>query len=152
MHTMAAHLQTLLQTQAACPRYGFSTVMLEYRAYVRFLVECVFVVNVFASLACAVRRYLPSQNPHIQGQVAIKADPVDSTMHEATGGSAQEAALEHHNGPSLLHGASSVSMVKLLQVMASLFPEAGGEDSWHDLADAAAKEEGCVLCYVCQAS
>lgn len=78
--------------------------------------------------------------------MTLKADPVDSTMHEVTGGSAHEPAWEQqNNGPTILHGAPAASMGNLLHLMGSLFPAAEGDDSWQQLADAAAKEEGYVL-------
>ena len=82
----------------------------------------------------------------LQASVTVKADPVDSTMHELGGGPSHEPAWEQHNtGPTLLHGAPVASMVTLLQLMASMFPAVEGDDSWQELADAAAKEEGYVL-------
>ena len=89
---------------------------------------------------------LPAVNPAcLQGSVQVKADPVDSTMHEMAGATSHEPAWQQHNsGPTLLHGAPAGSMVTLLHRMASLFP-AEEQDSWQQLAEAACKEEGYVL-------
>lgn len=74
-----------------------------------------------------------------------RADPVDSTMHDPADASMHDNVLTPHNsGPTVLHGISSSSMATLLRLLGSLFPAKEGENGWQKLADAAAKEPGCV--------
>lgn len=75
----------------------------------------------------------------------VKADPVDSTMHEVTTVSAQQVTWEHNSGPTILHGAPAANLVNSLPILASLFPTMEADDSWQQIVDSATKEEGYAL-------